>query len=105
MAVYNNAELARTFFPDASIGRIEPGAVADLILVDYHPFTPITPENLPWHILFGFHESMVNTTIVNGKILMKDRKLVTLNEESITAQARDLAPQVWKRYKDNLTGE
>ncbi len=102
MAAYNNAALACTFFPGAPIGRIEPGAAADLILVDYHPHTPVSPDNLPWHILFGFHESMVSSTIVNGRILMNDRKLTTLDEEAISSQARELAPQIWKRYRDNL---
>ncbi|RME90647.1 MAG: putative aminohydrolase SsnA [Anaerolineae bacterium] len=98
MAIYNNAALAGVFFPEAPIGVIKAGAVADLIFVDYHPFTPLTPENLPWHILFGFHESMVTTTIVAGKVLMKDRQLLTLDEAEIAARARELAPQVWERY-------
>ncbi len=57
MAVYNNAKLANMFFPGQNIGKIVPGAAADLILVDYHPYTECTAGNLPWHILFGFHES------------------------------------------------
>lgn len=100
MAVYNNAVLANHFFPGKRIGVLETGAEADLILVDYHPFTPLTAENLPWHILFGFHESMVTTTIVEGKMLMKDRVLLTLNEAEIAARAREVAPRVWKRYAD-----
>jgi putative selenium metabolism protein SsnA len=98
MAIYNNAALASNFFPEAPVGILAEGAFADLILVDYHPFTPLTPQNLPWHIVFGFHESMVTTTIVGGKILMRDRVLLTLDEEEIAAQARELAPQVWARY-------
>ncbi len=103
MAAYNNAALANVFFPEAQIGKIVPGAFADLILVDYHPNTPLTPGNLPWHILFGFHESMVTTTIVNGKVLMRDRQLLTLDEAAITARARELAPQVWERYETRST--
>ena len=38
------------------IGQLTLGAKADIILVDYKPFTPMTEGNLPWHILFGFHE-------------------------------------------------
>jgi putative selenium metabolism protein SsnA len=98
MAVTNNAALVERFFPDAKVGIIAPGARADLILVDYHPSTPLSEGNLPWHILFGFHESMVTSTIVAGKILMEDRKLTTLDEEAITAQARSLVPEVWERY-------
>ena len=98
MAIYNNARLAGSFFPEAPLGVIAPGAHADLIFVDYHPHTPLTPGNLPWQIVFGFHESMVTTTIVAGKVLMRDRQLTTLDEEAITANALRLAPSVWERY-------
>src|SRR5215510_63789 len=53
MAMTNNAALANVFFPQASLGLLAPGAFADIIFVDYHPTTPMTVENLPWHILFG----------------------------------------------------
>jgi cytosine/adenosine deaminase-related metal-dependent hydrolase len=99
MSVGNNADLAQVFFPDAAIGQLVPGACADLILVDYHATTPLSAGNLPWHILFGFQESMVTTTIVAGKILMKDRELLTLDQEAITARARELVPDVWQRYQ------
>ena len=98
IAVRNNAALAEVFFPGAPLGVIEPGARADLILVDYHPGTPLSPGNLPWHILFGFHESMVTGTIVAGEPLMFERELRTLDEAAITARARELAPEVWTRY-------
>jgi cytosine/adenosine deaminase-related metal-dependent hydrolase len=99
MGVYNNAALAGTFFPEAPIGRLVPGAVADLIVVDYHPHTPLTPGNLPWQIVFGFHESMVSATMVGGQLLMAHGELLTLDEQAIAAEARALAPQVWKRYE------
>ena len=99
MAVYNNASLANTYFRDASVGILKPGAYADLIFVDYNPHTPLTAGNLPWQIIFGFHESMVTTTIVAGQVLMKDRELLTLDEDAITAEARELAPRVWDRYQ------
>ncbi len=98
IAVTNNAGLAGSLFPDAPPGEISVGARADLILVDYHPQTPMTKDNLPWQIIFGFHESMITTTIVEGKVLMQDRKLLTLDEAEITAKALELAPQVWARY-------
>ena len=98
MAVFNNASLAGTFFTEAPLGVLEPGAYADLIFVDYQPYTPLTAGNLPWHIIFGFHASMVTTTIVNGKVLMQDRKLTTLDEEVIFSSALDIAPGVWDRY-------
>jgi cytosine/adenosine deaminase-related metal-dependent hydrolase len=77
------------------------GAAADIIFVDYHPYTPLTAANLPWHILFGFEASMVTTTIVDGNILMRDRQLLTLDEAAIAEEARALAPRVWERYTAN----
>ncbi len=98
MAVDNNSALAQVFFPSAPIGQLKEGAVADIIFVDYHPFTEMSAGNFPWHILFGFQQSMVTTTIVAGKILMKDRQLLTLDEKEIAAKASESSAKVWKRY-------
>ena len=98
MAIYNNASLVNTLFP-VKVGAVVPGAQADLILVNYQPYTPMTVDNLPWHIVFGFHESMVTMTMVAGKVLMKDRQLLTLDEEKIARYAAEkLVPQTWDRY-------
>ncbi len=98
-AVYGGASLASRYYP-ASVGVIEPGAFADVIFVDYHPTTPLSPDNLAGHIIYGFDESMVTTTIVNGEVLMRDRVLLTLDEEEITAKSRELAASFWKRYEE-----
>jgi len=98
MAVYNNSDLITRFFNGERIGRIETGAKADLILVDYEPITDLTVDNLPWQIIFGFRDSMVTTTIVNGKVLMKDRKLTTIDEKEINQKSRELSKGVWQRY-------
>jgi cytosine/adenosine deaminase-related metal-dependent hydrolase len=103
MAIYNNAALVGRFFPGSQLGVLQAGARADLIFVDYHPFTPLTFGNLPWHIVFGFHESMVTTTIVDGEVLMKDRQLLTLDEAAIAARARQASTRVWARYRANVT--
>jgi putative selenium metabolism protein SsnA len=100
MAIYNNAGLAEMFWPQLPIGRLEIGAAADLIFVDYHAITPLSSENLPWHIIFGFESNMVTTTIVAGKVLMSDRKLLTLDEEEITARSRELAAEAWERFDE-----
>ncbi len=102
MAIQNNSALAGIFFPEAPLGQIVPGAFADLIFVDYHSPTPVAAGNLPWHIIFGFQQGMVTTTMVAGKVLMRDRQLLTLDEAEIAARARELAPKVWKRYEDKF---
>jgi cytosine/adenosine deaminase-related metal-dependent hydrolase len=81
----------------ANVGKLAVGAAADVIFVDYHAITPLSAGNLPWHIIFGFESSMVTTTIVGGKVLMRDRQLLTLDEAAITARSRELATKVWRR--------
>ena len=100
MGAVNNAKLANLFFPGSPLGTLEPGAFADLIFVDYQPPTPLTPGNLPWHIIFGFDESMITTTIVSGKVLMRDRQVLTMDEEAVYARARALSTGVWERYQE-----
>ena len=99
MAVTNNAALAGVFFPQAPLGVIAAGAFADLIFVDYHPITPLTAGNLPWHLLFGAESSMVTTTICGGRVLMRDKRLLFLDEAEITARSRELAAGVWQRFE------
>jgi putative selenium metabolism protein SsnA len=98
MAVANNAALAGAFFPAAPLGVLAPGAFADLIFVDYHPTTPLSAGNLPWHILFGFEPSLVTATICSGRVLMHERNLLFLDEAEITARSRELAAQAWQRF-------
>lgn len=100
MGIHNNAALASVFFPDTPPGLLNVGAAADIILVDYHPTTPLSAGNMPWHILFGFEASMVTTTICAGRVLMQDRQLLTLDEAAITARSREIAASVWHRYNE-----
>ncbi|MFN8488552.1 MAG: putative aminohydrolase SsnA [Caldilineaceae bacterium] len=97
MAVQNNRKLSSIFF-DKPIGIIAPGAYADVILLDYYPTTPLKPENLPWHILFGVSGGHVHSTIVHGQVLMRNRELLTMDEVAITARSRAVAAQTWERY-------
>lgn len=98
MAIYQNRNLVSNQFPGVEAGILKPGAQADLILVDYHPFTPMTAGNLPWHILFGFNESMITSTMVDGNLLMKDREILCMDEKKVFADALQLASGVWQRY-------
>jgi putative selenium metabolism protein SsnA len=97
LAYANNARLARVFWPELRLGELCEGAAADLVFLDYRPTTPLTAGNLPWHLLFGVEASAITATICGGRVLMRNRQLLTLDEEAITARSRELAAQVWKR--------
>ena len=92
-----NAALARIFWPDQQLGVLAPGAVADLVLLDYSPTTPLTAGNLPWHLIFGYEASAITATISAGNILMWNRQLLALDETAIKARARELARDLWAR--------
>ncbi|HZQ10289.1 MAG TPA: putative aminohydrolase SsnA [Anaerolineae bacterium] len=99
MAFANNAKICANFW-NAPLGVIAPGAYADIILLDYLPFTDMTAGNFPWHVVFGIDGSNVTHTICGGQLLMRDRELLTLDEEAITAKAHELSRDVWKRVRD-----
>ena len=102
IAAHNNAALASSFFPRTPVGVLQPGAAADLMFVDYHSPTPLSVDNLPWHIIFGFRESIVTDTMAGGRFLMRDRKLLTLSEAEIAARASELAAKAWHRYASSF---
>jgi len=101
LAYENNARIAREAAGwEEPLGELSPGAWADIVLLDYRPYTPLTADNLPWQIIFGIDGAHVNTTIVGGRVLMRNRQLTTLDEERIAAQAREYAPKIWKRFME-----
>lgn len=96
MLFNNNAAIAEKCFP-VKLGQIKEGYAADVIIMDYTPPSPLSGDNINGHLLFGSSGRSVVTTIANGKILMKDRKLTGLDRAAIFAKSRELAERVWKR--------
>ncbi len=79
------------------LGRIVPGARADLMLVDYFPPTPLTPTNLFAHALFGIAHAPVDSLIVNGKFVVRQHRCVSVDEYAISERAAVRARQLWQR--------
>lgn len=100
MAVRNTIKQMKMYWPEQSIGSLTPGSSADLILVDYTPFTPMTSGNLPWHILFGFEADVVDSTMVHGQWLMRNRTLTMLDEQAILSQAFETGREVWQHFQE-----
>ena len=98
MAYGNNARIAALFW-ERPLGTLQTGAHADIVLADYRPFTPLTADNASWHILFGMDGSEITDTICGGKVLMRNRQLLTLDEAEIAARAREIAVETWARVQ------
>ena len=72
---------------DDKVGSLEAGKLADLILIDLTSLGLIPPENPVSNIIYSGSGQYVDTTIVNGKILMHEKKLLTLDLESVRKNA------------------
>jgi 5-methylthioadenosine/S-adenosylhomocysteine deaminase len=87
---------ARVVGQQARIGSLEAGKRADLIVVDMSRprqqplFDPVA------QLVYASRGDDVETTIVNGKVLMRNRKVLTLDEARVLSDARAAADQVRK---------
>ncbi len=94
MLFKNNPKIAGKYF-GREFGVLKPGAAADVAVFDYRPFTPFSDENIDGHILFGFEGRRCTHTVVNGKVLVKDRELNCADEAAINARVMESAKRLW----------
>ena len=81
------------------IGTLQEGAGADIILVDYHPPTPLNGDTVLGHLIFGISQATVDTTICAGKVLMEGKRLtIGMDEAALAARSRELARSLWARF-------
>ena len=95
MLFENNPRIAGRFFRKP-LGVLKAGAYADVIVTDYDPLTPMDGGNANGHILFGMNGRSVVTTVCNGKVLMKDRKVLVADEKLVMQECRKSAAKLWQ---------
>ena len=78
------------------IGSIEKGKRADLVIVERDSLNQIPLYNVYSDLVYATKANDVETVIINGRIVMRDRRLLTLNEAEIKATARRFRDQVAK---------
>ena len=93
----NNRRIASKLF-GKEIGVLKKGAKADLIIVDYKPYTPMTKENINGHIMFGMEGCMTDSTMIGGKWVMRHKVLQTIDEEVIRQACMKAANAFGKRF-------
>ena len=74
---------------------VEKMIAADVIVMDYKPFTPFSDANIDGHMLFGMEGKNCRTTIINGKVLYKDREFVGIDEDKINAFCMEQSKKLW----------
>ncbi len=95
---------ARALGMDQTIGSLEPGKRADLIVVSISSARQTPMYDPLSHLVYVTGGGDVLTTIVNGKILMQDRKVLTLDEPAVLAEARTWSTKVREAVGGTKTG-
>ncbi len=76
MATINSAKVLNA---DREIGSLEAGKRADVILVDMRKPHLSPRHNIPGHLVYSAAGSDVDTVIIDGRVVMRDRKFLTLD--------------------------
>src|SRR5438270_960089 len=85
---------ARALHLEKEIGSIEKGKRADLVVVDLDDLNQTPYYNIYSDLVYATKAADVRTVIIEGRVVMRDRRLLTLNEETIKADAR--------RYRERI---
>jgi len=85
---------ARALHLEKEIGSIEKGKRADLVIVDLDDLNQTPYYNIYSDLVYATKAGDVRTVIIEGRIVMRDRRLLTLNEETIKADAH--------RYRERI---
>ena len=86
--------LAGRAFGRSDLGRLEPGALADVIVISTNQ-PHLTPMYNPYsHLVYAARGSDVIHTVCHGRVLMKDRALLSLDENEVMTKAKEQAKKL-----------
>jgi putative selenium metabolism protein SsnA len=97
------AESARTAgaaFGEPLLGTLEPGAPADLVVLDYASPAPLHAGSFPGHWVFGLGSRHVRDVMVGGEWVVLDRRPTRVDAQELAAAARVHADRLWTRLAD-----
>ncbi|MGE0712518.1 MAG: amidohydrolase family protein [Planctomycetota bacterium] len=98
-----NRAVAEVFFPGAGLGTLRAGGPADLVVLDYDPWTPLDGDNLLGHVLYGGLGARVRDVLCGGRWVRAAGRFPALEERldltELTARARQAARAMWERRR------
>ncbi|HSI99552.1 MAG TPA: amidohydrolase family protein [Patescibacteria group bacterium] len=92
--------LAGRAFAEPRLGRLEPGAPADLAVLDYAAPTPLDAATLAGHWIFGLSASTVRDVVVGGELVVRDRRLTRVDDAELVAGANEQTARLWARLEE-----
>ena len=82
-----------------SIGSLEVGKRADIIQVSFDDVHFIPTYDVRSHLVYVADEQDVTSVVVDGHVLMKDKKILTIDTERVTREATELAERIQKEMQ------
>ena len=80
---------AKALHMEKEIGSLETGKKADIVLISLDKPNAVPMYNVYSQLAYSLKGSDVETVIIGGHVIMRDRKLLTVNEEAAIAKARE----------------
>jgi putative selenium metabolism protein SsnA len=94
------ARIAADAFAEPELGRLVPGAPADLVVLDYAAPAPVWETTFPGHWVFGLSARTVRDVMVAGEWVVLDRRLTQVDQNELAAGARVQAERLWRRLAE-----
>ena len=94
-----SAMLAGRAFGEPLLGLLEPGAPADLVVLDYPAPAPLSGRSFAGHWVFALSSRHVRDVMVAGEWVVRDRRLVNVDQEELAASALVQAERLWQRLE------
>ncbi len=87
-------EGARALHLDSEIGSLEPGKKADFVLIGLDEPNAVPIYDIYSQIAYSLKANDVQTTVIGGRVVMRDRKVLTVNERDVIAKAREYRARI-----------
>jgi cytosine/adenosine deaminase-related metal-dependent hydrolase len=69
----------------------------NLVILDYPAPTPVSEENFLGHFFYGLRSRHVESVIARGRLIVENKRVLTVNEEEVLALTRAGAARLWRR--------
>jgi putative selenium metabolism protein SsnA len=95
-----SARLAGRAFDEPLLGTLEQGAPADLVVLDYPAPAPIRDSSFAGHWVFGLSSRAVRDVMVAGEWVVRDHRLLKVDQQELAASAFSQAERLWQRLEE-----
>ncbi|MFN8233119.1 MAG: amidohydrolase family protein [Actinomycetota bacterium] len=95
--IAGSANAAGLALGEPALGTLEPGAPADLLVMDHAPPTPLNDGNLAAHWVFGLSSRMIRDVYVAGERVVEDGRLARMDAREIASSGATNARRLWER--------